>query len=128
MDKMDMILERLEHVDKKIETMDKKIETMDKKIETMDKKIGTMDKKIETMDKKIETMGKKIETMDNDITSIKLTLENEVRTNIMKVAEGHLDLARNLQEAMKNNNQVEMLTVRVNVLESDVRELKQKIS
>ena len=121
MDKMDMILERLEHVDKKIETMDKKIETMDKKI-------GTMDKKIETMDKKIETMGKKIETMDNDITSIKLTLENEVRTNIMKVAEGHLDLARNLQEAMKNNNQVEMLTVRVNVLESDVRELKQKIS
>ena len=98
------------------------------KLDLILEKINTMDAKINTMDKKINTMDQKINGMDADIKGIKLTLENEVRPNIMRVAEGHLDLSRSLKDAMKSNNEYEMLTLRVNVLESDVRELKCKIS
>ena len=44
------------------------------------------------------------------------------------MAEGHLDLSRNLHEVMKPNNEIEMLAVKVSMLETDVRELKRKIS
>ena len=98
------------------------------KLDLILEKINTMDEKINTMDEKINTMDQKINGMDADIKGIKLTLENEVRPNIMRVAEGHLDLSRSLKDAMKSNNEYEMLTLRVNVLESDVRELKCKIS
>lgn len=43
----------------------------------------------------------KLDKLENDVTDIKLTLENEIRVNIQRVAEGHLDLSRNLHEALK---------------------------
>lgn len=64
----------------------------------------------------------------NDTKDIKLTLENEIRVNIQRVAEGHLDLSRNLNEAMKPSNEVEMLAIKVRMLETEIRELKRKIS
>lgn len=70
----------------------------------------------------------KLDTIEADVKSIQLTLENEIRTNIKRVAEGHLDLSRNLHDAMKPNNEVEMLAIKVSMLESEIRELKRKIS
>lgn len=107
MDKSDLILEKLDSMNTDIKRMDTNIKRMDTDI------------------KRIDT---DIKRMDTDIKSIKLTLENEVRTNIMRVAEGHLDLSRSLNEALKTNNEFEMLTIKVNMLESDVKELKRIIS
>lgn len=70
----------------------------------------------------------KLDAIEMDVKDIKLTLENEIRVNIQRVTEGHLDLSRNLKEAVKSNNEFEMLTIKVNMLESEVRELKRKIS
>ena len=69
-----------------------------------------------------------VQDIKHKVTKIDLTLENEIRVNIKRVAEGHLDLSRNLHEAMKPNNEIEMLSIKVNMLESDVKELKHKIS
>ena len=76
----------------------------------------------------IDNMKNDINDLKQKVTKIDLTIENELRTNIMRVAEGHLDLSRNLHEAMKPNNEIEMLGIKVRMLEADVKELKQKIS
>ena len=70
----------------------------------------------------------KIDGIENDIKSIKLTIENEIRVNIQRIAEGHLDLSRNLHDAIKPSNEIEMLIIKVNTLESEMRELKREIS
>lgn len=70
----------------------------------------------------------KLDKLENDIIDIKLTLENEIRVNIQRVAEGHLDLSRNLHDAMKPNNELEMLAIKVRMLETDIRELKAKLA
>lgn len=90
-------------------------------------KIANMESKIENIESRTENMESNMESMKSDITSIKLTIENEIRVNIQRVAEGHLDLSRNLHEAMKPSNEVEMLAIKVNFLESEIRELKRKI-
>lgn len=77
---------------------------------------------------KMSNMEDKVATIESDVTDIKLTIENEIRVNIKRVAEGHLDLSRDLKETKKPSNEFEMLTVRVNILESDVGKLKEKIS
>ena len=48
-----------------------------------------------------QELKQKVSNIENNITDIKLTLGNEIRVNIQRVAEGHLDLARNLHEVMK---------------------------
>lgn len=61
------------------------------------------------------------------ITDIQLTLENETNKNIQIIAEGHLNLSRKLDEALKIENEKEMLLLRVNRLENEIRRIKQRI-
>ena len=70
----------------------------------------------------------KLDKLENDVTDIKLTLENEIPVNIQRVAEGHLDLSRNLHDAMRPSNEVEMLAIKVRMLETDVRDLKARLA
>ena len=69
----------------------------------------------------------RIQELDKKIASIQLTLENETNRNIKLIAEGHLDLARKLDEALKIDNEKEMLMIKVNHLENEVRILKDRI-
>lgn len=75
-----------------------------------------------------DIVAKTAEPIRRDIKEIQLTLENETNRNIKIIAEGHLDLSRKLDEALKVENEKEMLMVRVNILESEVRRLKEKMT
>lgn len=81
-----------------------------------------------TDSEKLDLLLSNMQKMQNDITDMKLTIENEIRVNIQRVAEGHLDLSRNLHEAIKPNTEYEMLSIKVRMLETDIRGLKNKIS
>ena len=85
-------------------------------------------KEVTGMKSKLEKIDNKVDTIETDVKDIKLTLENEIRTNIQRVAEGHLDLSGNLKEVIQTNNDYEILMIKVNTLESKVRELERKIS
>lgn len=69
-----------------------------------------------------------MQEMKRQIKDVQLTLENETNRNIKIIAEGHLDLSRKLDEALKVDNEKEMLLIRVNSLENEVRKLKERIS
>lgn len=88
----------------------------------------TDSEKLDLILSEMEDLKQRTVNIETSVTDIKLTLENEIRVNIQRVAEGHLDLSRNLHEAMKPSNEVEMLAIKVRALESEIRELKRKIS
>lgn len=81
-----------------------------------------------TDSEKLDLLLDKVGFIDNDVKDIKLTIENEIRENIQRVAEGHLDLSRNLHDAMRPNNEVEMLAIKVRMLETDIRDIKSKLA
>ena len=53
-----------------------------------------------------------------------MTLENETNKHIRIVAEGHLDLSRKLDEALRIENEKEILLLRVTHLENEVRRIR----
>lgn len=63
----------------------------------------------------------------NDIKDIQLTLENETNRNITLIAEGHFDLSRKLDNALKVENEKEMILIRVNRLDNELRRIKERI-
>ena len=79
------------------------------------------------MTEEIKIIIEKLEKMDNKITDIQLTIENETNRNIKIIAEGHFDLSRKLDEALKMENEKEMLMIRVNRLENELRRVKERI-
>ncbi len=75
----------------------------------------------------LETILDKVTSIDKRLTSVEMTLENETNPNIKAVAEGHLDLSRKLDDALKVENEKEMLLIRVTVLENELRKVKESI-
>ncbi len=102
--------------------------TDSEKLDLILNKVGGLEGRFDKLEERFDKLEERVCHLENDIRDIRLILENEIRTNIQRVAEGHLDLSRNLHEVMKPNNEIEMLAVKVSMLETDVRELKRKIS
>ena len=79
------------------------------------------------MTEEMKLILEKLTEMDRKITDIQLTLENGTNRNIKIIAEGHLDLGRKLDEALKVENEKELLMLRVNRIENELRRLKDRI-
>ena len=95
---------------------------------TDSEKLDLLLKQMGAMDDRFTQLDNRIMKLENGVTDIPLTLENEIGPNIRRVAEGHLDLSRKLDEALKVENEKEMLIIRVNTLENEMRRMKDKIN
>ena len=101
---------------------------------TDSQKLDLILSKMQGIETKMQGMETKMQHMDNDLQEVKrkvinidLTLENEIRVNIRRVAEGHLDLSRHLHDAIKTDTEKEMLVIRVNMLESELPRMKDRL-
>lgn len=88
----------------------------------------TDSEKLDLILSEMQVLKQRTTKIETNVTDIKLTLENEIRVNIQRVAEGHLDLSRNLHAAMKIESEKEMLAIRVNVLETELRRVKERLN
>lgn len=91
------------------------------------RQVSVIEDKTSVIENRVSIIEDKTSVIENKVTGIELTLENEIRTNIKRVAEGHLDLSRNLHEALKIDNEKEMLSIRVNILETELRKVKERL-
>ncbi|MCI8634814.1 MAG: hypothetical protein HFJ05_04345 [Eubacterium sp.] len=95
--------------------------------------MGAMEEKIrsigamEAVESRFEAMETRFEELGDSIRDIRLTIENETNKNIIRVAEGYLDLIRKMNEMLKVENEKEMLVMRVNILENELRRIREKL-
>lgn len=94
---------------------------------TDSEKLDLLLSEMQHMKSDMQELKEKVSVIENKVTDTNLTLENEIRVNIQRVAEGHLDLSRNLHEALKIDNEKEMLAIRVSVLETELRRIKTRL-
>lgn len=80
-----------------------------------------------TDSEKLDIILDKLNGIDNRVLTLESTLENVTNKNISIIAEGHLDLSRKLDDALKVENEKELLLIRVNMLENDIKKIKQRL-
>lgn len=83
--------------------------------------------KLGQMDERLDRMDERFDKLENDVTGIKLTLENEIRQNIMHVAEVNLDLLRKLDDSQEIDSEKRMLAIHVSILETELRKVKDRL-
>ena len=71
-------------------------------------------------------LKEEIQKVQDDVAGVKLIMENELRKNISIIAENHLDLYEKLSEYKKVTDEQFLLSMRVNTLESYVKELRKE--
>ncbi|MDO4285459.1 MAG: hypothetical protein Q4C60_09000 [Eubacteriales bacterium] len=96
-------------------------------LQKITQKLEQIDVKTDRIEERTGRIEEKADKTAADVRKICLEIENEIRPNIMRVAEGHLDLVRHLEEAQHPVREIEVLSVKMRYLESEMRLLKSRI-
>ncbi len=139
--KLDLLLVKFDGMNSDIQILKEDVSFLKKEVTSLDKRVTKLERgqselkelclKNQSDIAEVRELCLKnqsdITEIRSDITEIRLTLENEIRTNIRLIAEGHLDLSRQLHDALHTSNEFENMKVRVNSLEVDMKRVKQKV-
>lgn len=68
---------------------------------TDSEKLNLILEKVSDLDEKVSNLESDLQEVKHKVTKTELIIENEIRVNIQRVAEGHLDLSRKLNECIK---------------------------
>ena len=113
-----------EIVSKTVQEINKPI---NERLDKMDSRLDKVDSRLDKVDSRLDKMDSRLDKVESKVTEVQMTLENETNKEIRIIAEGHLDLSRKLDDALKVENEKEMLLLRVNRLENEIRRIKQRI-
>ena len=79
--------------------------------------------KLEEMQTELREVKEDLQETKETVKEIKLTIENEIDKKINIIAEGHIDLSRNLHKVLAIEAEKENMVLRLISLEGDVRRL-----
>ena len=83
---------------------------------------------VQTIKGDVQTLKEDVQTLKDRVTNIEITLENETNRNIQLIAEGHLNLDRKLNEALKELQPNTMYHLKVNHLDGEVTKMKRMLN
>ena len=90
----------------KLDLILEKVNSLDEKVSSLDEKVSSLDKKVSSLDERVNNLEGDMKEVRQRVTRTDMTLENEIRVNIQRVAEGHLDLSRKLDDCVKISSDI----------------------
>ena len=117
----------LDAIRKIVVPIEREVGSMKEEVSFMKEEMGSMKEEMGSMKEEMGSMKTKMDSLEKKVNSVQLTLENETNRNIRLIAEGHLDLSRKLDDALKVETEKEMLLIRVNRLENELRKAKDRL-
>ena len=127
-ERVTIIENRLSALEERVAIIENRLSVVEDRLSALEERVAIVEDRLSALEERVAIIENRLSAVEQDVRQIKLVAENELRVNIKRIAEGHLDLSRNLHEAIKPCAEMEMLTVRVGILESDVRNIKKKMA
>ena len=75
----------------------------------------------------MEKLRTDVDSLSRKTDRIECMMENELRPNICKIAEGHLDLSRKLDMVRVRRSEYTLLDIKVSGLQLDIREIRDRL-
>ena len=125
--KLESIDQRLERVEQRLDKVEQRLDSLEERFDALEQRVSNLESGQIAMEQRLSNLESGQFSMTNRLTNIELTLENEISRNICTIAEAHLDLSRKFDQALKVKDDDELVRVRLNVLENDVRKIKQRL-
>ena len=119
--KMDLILQKLGGIEGGLASVREDVRSLQGDMQTLKGDV-------KTLKEDVQTLKEDVQTLKDRVTNIEITLENETNRNIQLIVEGHLNLARKLDEALKELQPNIMYHLRVNHLDGEVTKMKRMLN
>ena len=125
--KLESIDQRLGRVEQRLDKVEQRLDRVEQRLDKVEQRLDSLEQRFDSLEQRVSNLESGQIAMEQRLTNIELTLENEVSRNICTIAEAHLDLSRKFDRALKVKEDDELVRVRLNVLENDVRKIKQRL-
>ena len=119
--KMDLILQKLGGIEGGLASVREDVRSLQGDMQTLKGDV-------KTLKEDVQTLKEDVQTLKDRVTNIEITLENETNRNIQLIAEVHLNLARKLDEALKELQPNIMYHLKVNHLDGEVTKMKRMLN
>lgn len=102
--------------------------TEQKMLQAMERMLKPISADLQEVKGEVQTLRDEVQNVKSWVIRMELHLENETDKGIKIIGEGHGDLMRKLAEALKVENEKELLLLRMNYLEGEIRDVKMRLS
>ena len=119
--KMDLILQKLGGIEGGLASVREDVRSLQGDMQTIKGDV-------QTIKGDVQTLKEDVQMLKDRVTNIEITLENETNRNIQLIAEGHLNLDRKLDEALKELQPNTMYHLKVNHLDGEVTKMKRMLN
>ena len=133
--KMDLILQKLGGIEgglasvrEDVRSLQGDVQTLKGDVQTLKGDVQTLKEDVQTLKGDVQTLKEDVQMLKDRVTNIEITLENETNRNIQLIAEGHLNLDRKLDEALKELQPNTMYHLKVNHLDGEVTKMKRMLN
>lgn len=131
----------VEHIKGEVKELKNDVSELKDNVSQLNMRVGNLEADVAELKEDVTVLKEDVTELKSDVTVLKedmketkvqisgidMTLENEIRNNIRIVAEGHTDIIRKFDDYVAVENGKEMFSIRLNILETDVRNIKEKI-
>ena len=100
-EKLDRLLMQMQGLKENVQGLKENVQGMQEDVQDLKEDVQDLREDVQGLREDVQNLQKKTDILDIRVTKVELTLENEISVNIRRVAEGHLDLSRNLHECVK---------------------------
>lgn len=115
---------RLDSHDKRFDEIKVRLDDHDKRFDEIDAHLKRIDARLDDHDKCFKRIDEQLDQQQRDLRFVKNILELKIRSDVSIIAENHLNLDRKLNLSLKQLEDNEPLSLRVNYLDSEVRKIK----
>ena len=126
--KLDLILAELRGVKGDVEGLKGDMQDMKSEMQVMKSDMQDMKSEMQDMKSDIKVLKNDVKRLDDKIAGINVHLETVTDRNITFIDEGHLDLSRKLDEALKSEQLKELYFIRTNMIDDEVRKIKERLA
>ena len=111
---------RFDGMDDRFDGMDARFDGIDARLDGMDARLDGMDDRFDGIDARFDRIEVRLDNVEHSVQCINLTIENEIKRDICRIAESHIDLANGIKELQERESKYDKLAI-------DVLWLKNKV-
>ena len=125
--RLDKVEQRLDKVELRLDKVEQRLDKVEQRLDKVEQRLDKVELRLDKVEQRLDRVEQRLDKVEENTTELQLTLENETNRNIRIIAEGHLDLSRQLDDALRVESEKEMLLVRMNWMETEMRRMKKQI-
>ena len=107
-----------------VQGLKEEVQVLKEDVQGLKEEVQVLKEDVQVLKEDVQTLKEDVQSVKERVTLFEITLENETNRNIQLIAEGHMNLDRKLDEALKELHPNTMYHLKVNHLDGEVTKMK----